>query len=72
LAHFSVVIRGELESNKHVYYLEPTWFDLANVFDDKRPRYHFDDVKSMGYQFDATSREIEIFTKNVAGLFQPT
>jgi hypothetical protein len=70
LAHFSVVIRGELKSSKHVYYLEPTWFDLSNLFDDTAPRYHFNDVKNMGYQFDVTSREIETFTKKVEDLFR--
>jgi len=69
LAHFSAIVRGDLESTKHVYFLQPTWFDLSNYFDKESKRYHFEDVKQFGFQFDVTSREIEKFTLKVCAAF---
>lgn len=63
LAHFSIVVRGELSSTKHVYFLESTWFDHENYFETNPTRYHFENVKQFGIQFSEVSVQISEFAK---------
>ena len=70
LAHFAVIVRGELEDEKHVYFLEPTWFDISNL-GKERPKYHFKDINSFGYNFHSTSRDIEALASRIASQQSP-
>lgn len=65
LAHFSLIVRGDL-TEKHVYYLQPTWFDIAHLSEPNPTRYHFKDINSIAVTFEQTSREIENFAKKIA------
>jgi hypothetical protein len=65
LAHFAVIVRGELDNEKHVYYLQPTWFDISHLGDTTSPKYHFKDITNFGFNFEATSREVEALASKI-------
>ena len=70
LAHFAVVVRGDLRT-KHVYYLEPTWFDPGRIGLSDPIRYNFENVKNLGFEYDKTTMAIRVFTDRCRAQLQP-